>query len=106
MGQDNNFWTFFWGSYHDTLCGGSGDDTMEGGYGKDVFVFGDNDGHDVITDFNEYEDRLLLKGVGSVDDISVSRMGGSTFIFYGDTRIELEGVELSKEHVWKLVDSE
>jgi hypothetical protein len=57
-------------------------------------------------DFDADEDRLLLRGVESRDDIEVDQMGGSTFVFYGETRIELRGVTLTEEQVWKLVDSE
>ena len=36
----------------DILNGGTGDDELTGGAGFDRFVFGDDDGNDVITDFN------------------------------------------------------
>lgn len=37
---------------NDVLNGGAGDDVLTGGAGFDRFVFGDDDGADVITDFN------------------------------------------------------
>ena len=97
---------------NDTLEGGEGDDVLYGGgdWGhdseSDIFVFGMDDGHDTIINFDSGHDRFLLKGVQSQDDIEVGQMSGSTFIVYGETRIELRDVELTREQVWKLVDGE
>jgi Ca2+-binding RTX toxin-like protein len=55
----------------DNLMGGSGDDTLEGGDGWDVliggsgadrFVFHRGDGPDVITDFQQGVDKIVLDG--------------------------------------------
>ena len=101
-----------WGS--DTIEGGAGDDVLSGYWftegitldGRDVFVFGRDDGHDTITDFDVRQDRLLLRGVESPDDIEVVNFHGSTMVVYGDTEIILRGVQLDQNQVWKLVDSE
>lgn len=53
----------------DYLYGGNGDDTLAGGRGKDYFVFNlDNDGVDVVTDFNPQKDTLSFL-VGDPNDI-------------------------------------
>ncbi|MBL8792124.1 MAG: hypothetical protein JNM45_16650 [Rhizobiales bacterium] len=53
----------------DKIKGDAGDDVLSGGAGADHFVFSAWDtrgsgfaGHDIITDFNPVEDRLLLTG--------------------------------------------
>ncbi len=49
---------------------------------------------------------VCCSGGESADDISVSHVDGSTFIVYGEPRIELEDVELTREQVWARVTSE
>ena len=50
----------FGGAGNDWLDGGTGNDTLTGGAGADVFVFRAGYGHDRITDFDPWEDRLAL----------------------------------------------
>lgn len=52
------------GHGRDTLDGGLGDDTLTGGEGRDTFAFRRGDGHDTITDFRLFEDRLDLSELG------------------------------------------
>jgi Ca2+-binding RTX toxin-like protein len=51
------------GNGRDTLVGGAGNDTMTGGHKADTFRLGDNDGHDVITDFDVERDILVFESV-------------------------------------------
>ena len=45
---------------HDILIGNAGDDTLTGGRGNDIFVYkSDNDGHDIITDFQLFNSDKL-----------------------------------------------
>ncbi|MDM7933558.1 hypothetical protein [Tabrizicola sp.] len=46
------------GADNDTLLGGSGDDMLVGGAGADTFIF--SAGRDVISDFEDGVDRILL----------------------------------------------
>ena len=48
----------------DTLWGGAGDDTLVGGVGADVFAFAPDNGHDLITDFDNADDTLDLTAFG------------------------------------------
>ncbi|WP_146589871.1 calcium-binding protein [Puniceibacterium confluentis] len=69
-GGTGNDLLFGGGSYdNDTLIGGSGNDTMSGGWGADSFVFeAFSTGEiDVITDYDLFEDRLVLAGVAGSD---------------------------------------
>lgn len=95
------------GDGNDRLLGGfgdnAGDDTLTGGDGNDIFVFRDSGGTGTVTDFNPNEDTLKLYGANSMDDIKVQPQNGNTTIFYGDTTIILEGVEMSAEQVWARV---
>jgi len=47
------------GSGDDQLTGGWGNDTITGGTGADVFVFAENHGRDVITDFDVAQGDIL-----------------------------------------------
>ncbi len=54
----------FGGDGDDTLTGGSGNDTLSGGEGFDEFRFdpsNENEGLDVITDFNVEEDTVVVR---------------------------------------------
>lgn len=66
----------FGGAGRDTLDGGSGDDILKGGRGNDVltggsgadtFVFGPNDGADIITDFS-----VVSEGTQEADVLDIS----------------------------------
>lgn len=65
-GQDDYLYGF---SGNDILIGGEGNDTLEGHWqndtltgesGYDVFMFGGNEGHDIITDFVQGEDVIHI----------------------------------------------
>ena len=69
----------------DTLDGGLGDDTLTGGEGSDTFVFADVFGHDVITDFNEAEDKLEFSGtLSEADLIEETDADGNRILKTGD----------------------
>ena len=48
---------------NDILIGGSGNDILTGKGGQDTFIFGNNSGHDVITDFTKGEDTITLNNL-------------------------------------------
>lgn len=83
----------------DTLNGGSGNDTLSGGSKKDVFVFGNNFGNDIITDFaaSDAED-INLSAVTAINNFTdlitnhLSDNGGFAQIDVGVNSILLEGV--------------
>jgi|GEM_PF-6206527 len=101
----------------DSLTGGAGDDLLAGGGGADTFVFGTNDGNDVIgfvdidfddptassvsgTDFEHDIDTVLLDGFGyadtqaalthmtDVDGVAVFSDQGTTITFAGLTAVD------------------
>lgn len=78
----------------DILRGGSGDDILTGGTGKDRFQFGENEGADTITDFNQTElDRMQFtnaSGVESMADMTIVQQGSDTLITYAEGTIVLE----------------
>jgi Ca2+-binding RTX toxin-like protein len=68
----------FGGNGKDVLIGGEGNDTLtgddkDGGTFADTFVFGQNSGKDVITDFEVGKDMLEiakgLNGINSAEDV-------------------------------------
>ena len=52
------------GTQSDRLKGGVGNDVLTGGAHNDVFIFGVHDGHDVITDFTNGQDKIDLSAFG------------------------------------------
>ena len=58
------------GNGRDILDGGTGDDVLTGGRGGDTFVFRPGFGHDTITDFSIFEDRLDISGFRNWPGIS------------------------------------
>ncbi len=88
--SDDDF--IFGGAGDDALIGGAGNDTIQGGVGKDFllgdsgldsFVFDDNWGEDVVSDFATGADILDLSnvsGVAGLGDLSISTDGTHTFL--------------------------
>ena len=64
-GSGNDFITGTQGA--DTLWGGTGDDTLIGGEGADLFSFRENQGHDLIQQFDTDEDILNFSTFGITD---------------------------------------
>lgn len=44
----------------DTLWGGADDDTLYGGSGKDIFVYDNGDGNDIICDYEQGIDKIMI----------------------------------------------
>jgi Ca2+-binding RTX toxin-like protein len=53
------------GAGDDVLRGQGGDDVLSGGLGADIFVFADENGSDLVTDFED-DDRIDLRAVASI----------------------------------------
>lgn len=84
----------------DRLAGGWGADTLTGGDGRDVFVFFDNFGRDLITDWTDNHDSLqfddAIWGGGLTVDQMVTTYGavvsGSVVLDFGASgRVTLQG---------------
>jgi Ca2+-binding RTX toxin-like protein len=60
------------GNGRDSLDGGANDDILTGGRGGDTFVFKPGFGHDTITDFSIFEDRLDISGFHNRPEVSFS----------------------------------
>jgi Ca2+-binding RTX toxin-like protein len=92
-----------WGDAgNDTIMGVTGNDTLtgddfSGGSGSDLFVFGNGDGTDTITDFDITEDLIgLVEGELTFDEIAIadSDMGAMiSVIETGETLAILQGVD-------------
>ncbi|MEM9150594.1 MAG: calcium-binding protein [Cyanobacteria bacterium P01_F01_bin.3] len=64
------------GDGDDLLMGVTGNDRLTGGAGIDTFVFGNGDGTDVITDFENGIDKIgLVNGELVFDDLSIISLG-------------------------------
>ncbi len=87
-------------AYDDILIGNAADNLLTGGAGNDTFVFQNNWGDDVITDFDTSADMLDFTGTGlGFGDFEVTESGGDTFLFYGAESLVLDNVTgLSADH--------
>lgn len=85
----------------DLLLGGGGEDNMTGGGGRDVFIFQNERGQDVITDFEVGVDLINFakRTFGSRDvtflDLEFSQDGADAIIRDRGLEIRLEGVNAS-----------
>ncbi len=55
------------GAGDDVLAGGAGDDVLAGGAGFDFFYVDKNGGNDVVTDYDNFADWLVFRGVAFGD---------------------------------------
>lgn len=88
------------GAHNDVLNGGKGDDFLSGGVGSDQFVFSQDFGRDVISDFNVHEngqDTLVFSSqvFSSVQAIlnSAVQRGNDTVITSGQNSVTLTGFD-------------
>jgi Ca2+-binding RTX toxin-like protein len=73
------------GEGQDIIAGNDGNDKLTGGAGADAFMFKGTTNTDVITDFGRGGDRLVLIGVDSFEDLTISVVKG------GSSRIAFDG---------------
>ena len=78
----------------DAVMGNKGDDILYGGAEADGFYFQDNDGDDVIWDFDVAVDKFVFISAtfNGIADLSFSEVGGNAVITYGSATITVEGV--------------
>ncbi|MDY7023814.1 MAG: hypothetical protein SWJ54_21115, partial [Cyanobacteriota bacterium] len=75
----------------DTIMGVTGNDTLtgddfSGGSGSDLFVFGNGDGTDTITDFEVGTDFIgLVEGELTFEDIQIIEIDGNAAISVTET---------------------
>ncbi|MEQ9643736.1 MAG: hypothetical protein RIM84_27205 [Alphaproteobacteria bacterium] len=81
------------GGGNDTLIGGQANDTLTGGPGADTFVFGDDHGDNVVTDFANGTDKLSV-AVASLADLTITNGTGGAVVTWGDgsTSFTLTGI--------------
>ncbi|MCB1378207.1 MAG: hypothetical protein KDK89_07565 [Alphaproteobacteria bacterium] len=80
------------GEGNDRLIAGKGKDKLTGGSGKDSFVFADNSGDNVITDYLSGQDRLVFN-TSSIPTAVATPDG--TLLDWGPGSVLLEGVLLA-----------
>ncbi len=72
------------GSGDDFIYGGRGSDRMSGGAGADQFVFyAEDQGHDVIRDFEDGIDTIVMHDLASYDDLNITQHGNHSLISWG-----------------------
>ncbi|MEQ9639906.1 MAG: hypothetical protein RIM84_07760 [Alphaproteobacteria bacterium] len=76
----------FGGAGNDTLTGGVGNDTLAGGDDIDIFVFGDGQGANLITDFDAAAEfvSLIVSGIGVTGfaDLTIADTGAGARITF------------------------
>ncbi len=91
--------TLYGGADWDKLYGRAGNDTLTGGAGTDQFIFEDDNGNDIITDFTDGEDAIdltAIKGITGIGDLTITADGDDTVIdltAHGGGSITLENVD-------------
>ncbi|MEM7212484.1 MAG: ExeM/NucH family extracellular endonuclease [Pseudomonadota bacterium] len=79
---------------NDTVIGDQGNDILEGGAGADVFVATEDNGNDIILDFEDGVDLIDLTTLGlGFDDLVVSGTTNATVSFAGGS-ITINGVNV------------
>ncbi len=68
------------GSGNDKLIGGIGNDKLIGGSGKDIFKLSKGKGYDLIQDFKNSKDKILI---GSIKKINLKNKGKDVLIYSG-----------------------
>jgi hypothetical protein len=83
----------FGGGGRDRLSGDAGNDRLFGGPGADVFVVGQNSGHDRIMDFRP-GDRILFASAGAASpaDLEITGTPAGTLITADENSVELIGI--------------
>ncbi len=88
------------GAGDDVMVGGGGDDSLTGGSGNDVFVFLNERGADVITDFQSGVDRISYANRSFGDreveftDLELIQNGDDTIVRERGLEVTLEGVSV------------
>lgn len=79
----------------DVIEGGAGDDDLRGGTLADEFIFAAGDGHDTISDFEHFQDAVLLDAalVGS------ATTGAEVIAQYGDTSSGMAVLDFGSESI-------
>lgn len=84
------------GEGDDTLIAGAGNDIMVGGNGADTFIITeDENGIDVITDFNAEVDKIVFGGAfeaRSIEDVEIFHKYGDTYLSLDDQQLRLADV--------------
>lgn len=77
---------------NDKLKGGLGNDRLKGGDGNDEFVFTYLGGQDVIVDYEDGVDKIVLTGSGFGIDSITQTAKGALISFDGGTSVLLLGI--------------
>lgn len=93
-GKDND--VLNGGEGNDILSGDFGSDTIIGGNGRDQFILAASKGTDVIVDFKDGEDLLVLVGGLSVEQLTITQGNNETLISLvngGEVLAKLMGIQ-------------
>ncbi|KAA1189459.1 calcium-binding protein [Pseudohalioglobus sediminis] len=82
------------GAGDDIITGGAGDDRLIGGAGRDVFQWNTGDGHDLVGDFDDARDSIVVNGT-DLASLSFTRSVGDSDFFIdperSDIRVHYDG---------------
>lgn len=84
----------FGGDGADRLDGGLGADTVAGGAGRDTFVLHSRSGHDIVTDFQDGIDRIMIRTADTrLADLTITEVAAGVRIVSDGVSILLRGVD-------------
>ena len=85
------------GAGNDNLTGGAGNDRLFGGAGADRFVFGKGDGGDVIADFQDGLDRIVMTtAADSMADLRITAGANGAVVWYDGGNIVLNNIAVNQ----------
>lgn len=102
------------GRGRDILSGGGGADTLEGGGGRDEirgergpdvltgnggadrFIFNHRNGRDIVTDFQQGRDKIVVEsGAETFADLTITQTGADVLIQIANTRVTVQNEDVS-----------
>ncbi|MEM9048178.1 MAG: hypothetical protein AAGC92_05620 [Pseudomonadota bacterium] len=78
---------------NDVVIGGLGDDVLYGGGGADRFLFVTGDGNDLVRDYQDNFDKILIRGNVTFEDLTIADAGQHSVVSFDLNDITIQFIE-------------